>query len=284
MKIIDSLVHAQGQISARDIVDAGLEAEVLVRHVLGMQRSDLFAALEEPMAPAHGAGICRLVERRLRGEPLAYIVGHKEFYALSFLVNPSVLIPRQETELLVEKVLDICAARPPRPTIADVGTGCGAIAIAIACNRPDAIVYATDISRQALAIADLNRHRHAVEHRVLLWQADLLESLREPVDVLVSNLPYLKTGEIAGLPEDVKREPHRALDGGIDGLDLIGRLMQQAERYVRPEGCILVEIDPAQLESVSQMARDAIPGARVSFALDLLGLPRVVVVERHPDP
>jgi release factor glutamine methyltransferase len=228
-----------------------------------------------------------LVRRRAAGEPLAYILENREFYGLDFLVNPSVLVPRQETELLVDKVLEFAAARPfdlarDEPggavVIADIGTGSGAIAVAIAKSLPRATVYATDSSREALAVADANRRRHGVVDRVILSHGDLLQALPAPVDVLVSNPPYISTAELAGLAPEVRREPIRALDGGPDGLDVVRRLFRQASDCVRPGGLMAVEIAPQQLESVTRIARSCFPTGQVSHDLDLSGLPRVVWV------
>jgi len=281
VRVGESLVQTAGRLSDEHIADARLEAEVLVRHVLGIERPEFFAALNERLTTHQRRRLCSLVRRRLDAEPLSYILGAREFYGLKLVVNPRVLIPRQETELLVDKALEHCSTRRAEEGlhIADVGTGSGAVAIAIAVNLPQATVHATDARRDALAVADVNRRRHGVSHRVHLYEGDLLEPLHRPVDVIVSNPPYIKTGEIDNLAPEVRREPLWALDGGTDGLELTGRLMRLAPEYIRPGGRIMVEIAPEQLAQVSQLARQAFPRGRVSFARDLLGLPRVVVVD-----
>ena len=279
MRITAKLEHAQ-------IAEAGIEAEVLIRHALAMDRAQFFAALNEQLAPNREARIRRLVGRRMAGEPLAYIARRREFYGLDFYVNPSVLIPRQETELLVDKVLELFPVGPSdaqdglgrQVAIADVGTGSGAIAIAIAHHLPGATVYATDSSRRALDVADINRRRHAVAGSVHLRQGELLEALEAPVDAIVSNLPYLTTDELAGLPREIRREPSRALDGGADGLDIIRRLVREAPSHLCSGGRVLVEIAPQQVGSVLRFGREAFPAADLSVARDLLGLPRVVTI------
>ena len=276
MRIMESLVRAAETLVHHHIPDSKIEAEVILRHVLGMERADFFASLNEPLAPRHQDDVRLLVQRRLEGEPLAYILGHREFYGLDFVVNRHVLIPRQETELLVDQVLSAARGRAPLD-VADVGTGSGAIAIAIARHLPQATIYATDVRREALAVADVNRRRHDVMERVHLWQGDLLEALRQPVDIIVSNPPYIESAQLADLAAEVRREPPWALDGGADGLDITDRLLRQAPDYLRPGGRILVEIAPEQLELVLQLARQAFPCGRVAFARDLLGLPRVVI-------
>ena len=280
MRIAESLVLIADTLSEAGIADARLEAEVLLRHVLGADRAGFFASIQEDLRPSYGGPLDRLVERRVRREPLAYITGHREFYGLDFAVNSGVLIPRQETELLVEKALNFCSSLGPhaRPTIADIGTGSGAIAIAIALDAPRATVHATDTSPSALATADENRHRHGVEHRVHLHLGDLLSALPAPVDLLVSNPPYIPSNEIPGLAPEIRREPRSSLDGGSDGLDLIRRLLGQVAGRILPGGRVLLEISPEQLGAVYSAAAESVPRTRVSFHRDLLGLPRAVEV------
>ena len=279
MRIRESWMRAGKQLADDGIVEASIEAEVLLRHALDMERADFFAALNDRLTPLQEEAAGRLLERRAAGEPLAYVLGHREFYGLDFCVNPHVLIPRQETELLVDKVLELSRESPEqRLQIADVGTGSGAIAVAIARNLPLATIYATDSSQEALDVAGVNVRRHRLSERVHLRHGDLLEVLTTPVDVIVSNPPYLRTSEIAGLQHEVTREPACALDGGTDGLDIMGRLFRQALHYMRPGGRLLVEIAPQQLEPVLRMGRQAFPVARISFDRDLLGSPRVVSI------
>ena len=279
MRVRESWVHATGRLARQGVADAGLEAEVLLRHALDMERAEFFAALNDRLASRDEALMGRLVQRRIDGEPLAYILGRREFYGLDFWVNPYVLIPRQETELLVDGVLEFAGSRPEqRLAIADVGTGSGVIAVAIAHHLPKATVYAMDSSREALEVADINRRRHSVTSRVHLRQGDLLEALQISVDVIVSNPPYLRADEIIGLPPEIRREPSCALNGGHDGLDTIRRLLCQAPSYIRPGGQLLMEIAPQQLDDVLLMGQDVFPTAEVSFRRDLSSAARVVSI------
>jgi len=190
-----------------------------------------------------------------------------------------VLVPRQETELLVDAVLEFVSTSNLRnPLIADVGTGSGAIAIAVAKALPDATVFATDISHDALKIAEANALAHDVQDAVRLLHGDLLEPLPGPVDIIVSNPPYLTTDEIPGLASEVRHEPETALDGGRDGLAAISELMRQAAGLVQKSRLLAVEIAPSQLDSVVLLARGLFPDSQVTHLLDLTGLPRVVHV------
>ena len=281
MIIRESLVRALNRLSESGTTDPEIEAETLLRHVLGMDRARFFASLHEQMTPDDERSAARLLDRRLESEPLAYILGRREFYGLDFAVDPNVLIPRQETELLVDKTLEVCSRRGREGglAVADVGTGCGALAIAIVRNLPEATLYATDIRPEALAVAEVNRRIHSMESRVTLRQGDLLEALQTSVDVIVSNPPYLRSADIDILAPEIRAEPRWALDGGADGLQITSRLLIQASSYLRPNGCILIEISPEQLERVTQIAHKVFSGAGISFDRDLLGHPRVVTVD-----
>ena len=277
MRVGEAHVATVDRLAAVGVLEADIEAEVLVRHVLDTDRAGYFASIGEAMPPSSQAMLDGTVQRRASGEPLAYILGRREFYGLDFVVNASVLVPRQETELLVDAALDhlgYLASR--RLRVADVGTGSGAIAVALAHHLPDATVYATDSSAEALAVANLNRDRHGVSGRLKLLLGDLLAPLPSAVDVIVSNPPYLRTAQIPSLAPELQWEPSTALDGGADGLAIIGRLLTQAPGRLAPDGALFVEIDPPQVECVMSMARSAMPDSEVFFLSDLMGLPRVV--------
>ena len=280
MKVREAWISTTEQLEHSAVLDAGIEAEALLRHALNMDRPQFFASLDDDLDGSHSASIAGLVERRMRGEPLAYILGSREFYGLDFYVNSDVLIPRQETELLVETVLEFSSERPERHlVIADVGTGSGAIAIAIARHLDRATIYAIDSSHEALLVAATNRRRHAVEDRVHLLHGDLLDPLPTTVDVIVSNPPYLSSAQMCALARELRREPSRALNGGADGLDTVRRLLRQAPSHTSPGGRVLVEIDPEQLSAALQIGQDAFPSARLSHSPDLLGLARAVIIE-----
>ena len=271
---------ARDRLADAGIADASLEAEVLLRSALGMDRTGFLASLRQAVPNVRLRAAEELLARRLDGEPLAYIVGAREFYGLEFAVDPSVLIPRQETEHLVDAVVDYSRRRGDPPLeVADVGTGSGAIAVAVAHRLPATSVYATDVSVRALEVADANRRRHGLDDRVHLRKGDLLEALPGPVDAIVSNPPYIPTGDLASLPADVRREPAEALDGGPDGLAVTRRLIRGAPDYLRPGGRLLVEIAPEQLNAVIGEAAETFPGAEVHFERDLSGSPRLLVVD-----
>jgi release factor glutamine methyltransferase len=261
------------------IPDSNLEAEVLLRHALQYDRANFYASLREQLSSGKLEIVKNLVNRRTQGEPLAYITQHKEFYGLDFCVTPAVLIPRQETELLVDEALKFATTKGEgNISVADVGTGSGAIAISIAVNLPHAKVYATDCSGEALEIADFNRRKHEVADRITILKGDLLAPMPQPVDLIISNPPYISSDLLPGLAPEVRREPRTALDGGKEGLEVISRLLEQAPARLNAGGSMLVEISPEQTTAVSEMAMAQFPIADISYANDLMDLPRCIHV------
>ena len=261
------------------ISDSALEAEVLLRHVLEHDRARFYASLQDTIGVENFERVQELTRRRIAREPLAYITGHREFYGLDFLVSPGVLIPRQETEQVVERALEVANERHDKDiSVADVGTGSGAIAVAIAANLPGARVFAIDCSAEALAVASRNCQRHRVANRVTLLQGDLLAPLSQAVDLIVSNPPYIATNLLSGLAPEVQREPQTALDGGEDGLEIIRRLFKQSTSKLKEGGQLVVEISPEQLISVKSIAQEHFPQASITHINDLLRLPRCVIV------
>jgi len=222
-----------------------------------------------------------LIQRRIRHEPLAYITEHKEFFGIEFYLDPRVVIPRPETELLVEQALELANSRFPRSCIiADIGTGCGAIAIALASNLTQAKVYATDISAPALEVAAINCQRHGVTDQVQLLRGDLLDPIPEPVHLVVANLPYVRDSEIAELSAESRLfEPMIGLAGGEDGLQWIRKLLLQAGGKINPDGAILIEIGYDQGTAVASLARGVSPEAAVRIVPDLSGHDRVAIIE-----
>lgn len=270
MKIRELLGVTHERLSSAGIDEAGLEAELLLRHVLRQDAVQLFLDLKEELSPQQAQLLNTLVERRLSGEPLAYITGRREFHGLEFTVNPHVLIPRPETEHLVEKALEL-AQQIPSPVIADIGTGSGIIAISLAVNLPHARIYASDISLEALETARGNTERHKVASRITFLRGDLTASLPEPVDILIANLPYVKSSDCANSPE-----PHQALDGGIDGLYVIERLCGGLKGKLKPSGWVLLEIGQGQEKRVKELVEAALPNSRIETIKDLAGIERVV--------
>lgn len=282
MTIREVLSEAESAISSRGIPDARIEAEILLMHCLGTERADLYARLEEPLPPGKVTEFRQLVEQRLKRQPTAYVTGRCQFYGIELYIDERALIPRPETELLVESVLQFADRRffMEEPLlIADVGTGSGAIAIALAQHLPRARLYATDISRGALDVARTNLHRHGVEERVELLLGDMLEPIPVPVDVIVANLPYVRDSDMAGLiPEIREFEPELALSAGPDGLDKIRLLMAQAKKKIRPQGLLSLEIGYGQGPAVMQLAQSHFPGAGLNLIPDLAGIDRVLTV------
>ena len=274
MTIEQALSQARETFAANNIEDASLESELLLRHTLKINRVQLYLDLSRELSPEQEETFWQLIKRRLDGEPTAYITGHREFYSLDFYVDPRVLIPRPESELLVEKALQLAQSRRI-VTIADIGTGCGAIAISLALNLPQTKIYATDISAFALEVARVNCRKHGVVDRICLLQGDMLYPLPEPVDLVIANLPYVKELEVfqMGL---ANFEPQLALNGGSDGLEKIRQICQQVGTKLRPQGCLLLEIGQGQEKTVTTFLHNLFPSASVEVTPDLSGIERVV--------
>jgi release factor glutamine methyltransferase len=277
MKVKEALHHTAKTLAANVVEEAPLEAELLLMRSMDLGRTGLYLRLEDDMPSQSGNALSELVGRRLRGEPTAYILGHREFYGLDFYVGPGVLIPRPETETLVEEAVEFTRRNFPSvdPVIADIGTGSGAIAVSLAHLFPKAKVYATDISTQALDIATLNCIRHGVQ--VELLQGDLLAPLPQPVDMIVANLPYVADGDMAELSTEIRNyEPRIALSGGVDGLDSIRRLIVDAPEKLRVGGVVLLEIAPSQAELLASWATDLGSWFSVDVIRDCGGVVRIV--------
>ena len=225
--------HARKILTANKVEDASLESELLLRHTLEISRAQLYSNLNYELRPEEDETFWQLIKRRLGGEPTAYITGHREFYGFDFYVDPNVLIPRPESELLVEKALNL-AQNHRVTTIAEIGTGCGAIAISLALNLPQTRIYATDISAPALKVALCNCQKHEVTNRICLLQGDMLDPLPEPVDLIVANLPYVKESELSPTVHSANFEPLLALNGGSDGLEKMRQLCLQVSDKLRP--------------------------------------------------
>ena len=250
-----------------------LDAQVLLARVLGAERAFLFAHPEQVLADAHIGKFRSMIERRAAGEPIAYITGVKGFYDIDLLVTPAVLIPRPETELLLEEALRLSDDRP-KLTAADIGTGSGALAVTFARQRPAATVYATDISADALAIARKNAERNGV--KPLFFTGDLAEPLIKrgiQVDVLLANLPYIASDDLANLAVS-RYEPNLALDGGTDGLDLVRRLLSQIPALCRAGADVLLEIGADQAKAVTRLVRERF-GVQCDILPDYAGFDRI---------
>jgi release factor glutamine methyltransferase len=284
-------------------IEAALDADVLARHALGRwERGQLLAALRDAAPADFAAAYEPLVARRGRREPTAYIIGYREFWNLDIAVTRDTLVPRPETELLVEDTLlrlseDVdphvegpgAPGAGPRPAgsvrIADVCTGTGCLSVALARWLPNAAVVATDASDAALAVARRNLVTHGVESRVTCVRTDLLEGVDGPFDAIVSNPPYVPAAAIDGLAPEVREfEPRAALDGGPDGLDLVRRLVPLAAERLAAGGWFLMEFGHGQAAAVRAII-DSEPRLRLDAVHDdLAGIPRVVIARREPIP
>lgn len=250
-----------------------LDSQLMMAHATGSSRLDIVAHPERVFSDSQLAKFRTMLDMRMARYPLAYILGEKEFFGLSFMVDPSVLIPRPETEILVEQLLVRLA---DGAGIADIGTGTGAIAIALAVNLPEANIWATDTSEDALKVARANAEKHAVSKRVSMVSGDLLEPLTRKglrFDAVVSNPPYIPSAAIGFLEPEVQCEPIGALDGGLDGLDAYRRLFPQAAECT---GLAAVEFGIGQGDSVAEIAKAA-GFSRVELIRDLAGIERVAI-------
>jgi release factor glutamine methyltransferase len=289
----DVLLWTTARFEERGLETPRLDAEILTAHALGVPRVQLYVQFDRPLSPDELAAIRELVKRRQAGASVAYVVGKKGFFALDFLVDARVLVPRPDTETLVHEALDRVGRAPrargaraaeptpeteatdlagvtaaadaapvPRPAkvsprIADVGTGSGAIAVTLAKERPDALVFATELSPEALAVARANAERHGAT--VTFLEGDLATPLapHAPFDLIVANLPYIATGALAGLPPEVRAEPALALDGGADGLALVRRLVAAAPALLATGGALALEIGAGQAAETARLCAAA---------------------------
>jgi release factor glutamine methyltransferase len=257
--------------------DAALDAEVLARHALGWDRARLLADGRERAPEGFAERFAELIHRRSGREPVALIIGHREFWGLDFEVSRDVLIPRPETELIVGAVRER-RQRDDVRLIIDVGTGSGCLAVALAREFPDARVLATDVSERALRVATRNATRHAVIDRVRFVRADLLDAITSHADVIVSNPPYVPAG-VELSPDIVRFEPPVALYSGEEGLTLVERLIRAASARLGPGGLFVMEFGFGQDECVQAIAADA--GWRdVTIVTDYQGIPRVGVMTK----
>jgi release factor glutamine methyltransferase len=294
MDIRTALKQGLAQLRAARVPSHTLAAELLLLHVLGRDRTWIYAHPEEEISSADAARYFALIARRAAGEPTQYLIGKQEFWSLEFEVTPDVLIPRPETEHVIEVALDRLAIREIRAghkrtfsgeglQIADIGTGSGCIGIALAKELPGSTIYATDISSAALAVARRNAARHSVSDRIHLVEANLLDgdSLLTPLfDLIVSNPPYIGRREAATLMREVRiHEPEVALYGGEEGYEIYAELIAQAGAKLKLGGILVLELGHNSLPAVQPLL-DATAWANVGVTNDLAGIPRVIAAER----
>jgi len=288
----DALAEAANLLAHRGVAESRLEAEVLLAHLMSASRASFYAHPEQPLSARQESIYRALLNRRAEGEPLAYLCGEKEFFSLMLEVNRSVLIPRPETEHVVEaaieKLREVAPVEPAPavrrrnqnrgPTFFDVGTGSGAIAIAVLVNVPESRGVAGDVSAAALEVARRNARRHGVADRLTLTEGDLFAGFEGRVDVVVSNPPYVGEDERDVLPREVRDyEPHVALFAGNDGLDVIQRLINQAPQHLHPGGWLIFEIGYGRDPAVRQLLDANGRWTEIEIRNDLAMIPRVAV-------
>ena len=275
--ILEVLRWTVGRFEKHGVESARLDAELLAAQAFGLSRVELYMHFDRPLTEHELAGYRELVRRRLGGEPVAYILGRKEFWSLDLHVDGRVLVPRPDTETLVEQALALLQAMPAREAglrIADVGTGSGALALALKKERPGDEIFAIDVSPDALAVARENADRLGLA--VTFLEGDLVRPLAglAPFDLVVSNPPYIAGADIDGLPAEVRCEPRLALDGGGDGLDVVRRLVAETLNVLAPGGALAMEIGAGQAAEVAGILHRA-GYARAGTRRDLAGIERV---------
>lgn len=290
MTIQKAIISAVKKFRNKNITSAHLDAGVILSFTLKKPKGYLIANQNKKLTFSQVKKFNKLIDQRLRGVPIAYLTHRKEFYGLNFFVDKNVMIPRPETELLIEEVityvrkLGAYAQLAGKLIIADIGTGSGCIAVTLAKYLPNIKIYATDISAKVLAVAKINAKQHKVLKRIKFLEGDLLTPFhvgsqrtlaRWPkIDILIANLPYLTADELRSVPH----EPKRALYGGKMGLEIIEKLLIQASKYLKPEGRTFLEISPTQTKTIEYIIEQQMPGKKVEFKKDLTGRERMAVI------
>jgi len=265
----------------RDVTETSkLDAQTLMAHVLGRNRSWLLAHPEFPLDESAKQAFDHAVERVQQGEALPYVLGERWFYGRLFSVEPVVLIPRPETELLIEAALEYLRAYPDRRRAVDVGTGSGCIAVTLCAEMSELRMIASDRSLDVVEIARANAEAHNVVDRIDLLVGDLLEALVGEFDLICANLPYIPSARLDSL-DVAKREPRTALEGGADGLKIIACLLLEAQNLLAPGGRMVLEIDETHGERVKDLAESVHPGWKTEVRKDLAGLDRILIVDRN---
>jgi len=278
--VLDVVRWTTARFGERGLGTPRLDAELLVAHVLSLPRVQLYVQFERPLSPEELAALRELIKRRQAGESVAYLTGRKEFWKLEFAVDARVLVPRPDTETLIEEAIARLEAVPvaegaPAPRIADVGTGSGAIAITLAKLRAGAGVFASDASAAALEVARANAERLGAAVTFVEGDLGVPLAAHAPFSLIVANLPYIPTGELASLSPDVRSEPAAALDGGADGLDLVRRLVAEAPALLAAGGVLALEIGAGQAEATRALL-GAAGFTDLQIRRDLGGIERVV--------
>ncbi len=280
MIVQEALASTRRRLERAGLPEASLDATVLLMHVLDVSRAGLYSGLQDSISEETLAALSLFADRRVKREPLAYVTGHREFFGLRFLTDARALVPRQETETLVEEVLQIVRQdyKGRSPRIADVGTGSGVIAVSLTANRGTIHVYATDSCEEALALATSNVSRHGLEDQVTLLRGDLLEPVGGPVDIVAANLPYIPACRWDSLQPEVRSfEPMTALVSGRDGLDHLRRLLNQVHAMGRRPRWLALEMDPDQTAPIMETIERRFPSSTARTYRDLMGQERGII-------
>lgn len=254
------------------------ETQVLLAYVLNQSKEWLVSHPDELLTEQQESKLSKLVQRLLAGEPLPYMTGIQAFYGLDFDVNSAVLIPRPETELLVEEALLWLEAHPNRRKVIDIGTGSGAIAVTLADQISDLSLTAVDLSTEALEVARSNARKFSVDDRIQFISSDLFANVAGRFDLIAANLPYIPTATLEKLPI-IRYEPRYALDGGADGLTFIRKCLHQVNDHIKPGGMILLEIEATQGDSAFFLAKEIIPDGDITLLRDYADLPRIIKIQ-----
>lgn len=281
--IRQAIRDAERRLGRQGFSSPGLDAEVLLAHTLGVERTVLHRDMDRELTPPDRQTFGELVERRLRGEPVAYITGRKEFWSLDFKVGPGVLVPRPETEILVQAVLESAAGLAAgAPLILEIGTGCGAVSVALAREMPKARIFSTDRSVEALRIARRNAAVHGVAHRIFFIACNLLGPFRGAFDIILSNPPYLSESEYERLPDGIRMfEPREALVAGPEGTEFHREMIRHAGRFLNDGGWLFLEIGFDQKDAVRGLILRSGEFDPVRFIRDYAGIDRVVAARRR---
>ncbi len=263
--IRDLLTVTADYLRDKEVESPRLSAEILLAHQLNINRVKLYLNFDQPLLEREVAGYRALIKRRLQREPIQYITGVQEFWSLDFVVSPEVMIPRPESELLVEQVVALCRetrwTEGQRPKILDLGTGCGVLAIALARELEEVFLWASDVSQGALDIAVLNAKRHGVNNRITFVKSDMRHGFSDEdlsFHIIVSNPPYIVSGDMESLAPEVRDyEPRQALDGGEEGMDYITTIINKAPNNLYPGGWIILEMDPRQTEKAFKLIQES---------------------------
>lgn len=279
MQINNWLKEATEKLKKHSITSAALDAEVLLSFIMKKSREYILSHPETVLMEEQIKSLNQLIDRRKKGEPVAYLINQKEFFGLDFYVNKNVLVPRPETELLVEAVLSH-VKNDFSYTIADIGTGSGCIAVALANKLPKARIFATDISRQALAVAEKNAKTYKVESQIEFRHGNLVDALEIPVDTIVANLPYLPKSEYK---KEISFEPDQALYSKNEGMEYLETIMKQAPSKLNRDGAMILEIHPPQSTEIKKIAQEIFPTANIQIEQDLAGKERIISIATKLD-